>query len=196
VIVQLSFAIRHTLPIVSILLFLIVSFNYYRYNHQGLSIAHAQEKVTSKDIETNVADNKIFENFAKQFGNIARQFAYTVDLGGKQIFPNDTLKQDIITHYKHSTYNISSLKYRLLGFDISASDIKIDVKPSRIDATRTKVDLPLVLARNVTVTNGLLTLKYREINLGSIYGIYDKNSDKMTLHIPINIAMQYLPRSP
>ena len=193
---SLAFAMRHTLPIVCILLFLIVSFNYYLYYyHPGLSIAHAQEKVTSKGLETNVADNNIFENFAKQFGNIAKQFAYTVDLSGKQIFPNDTIEQDIVTYYKPSTYNISSLKYRLLGFDISASDIKIDVKPSRIDATRTKVDLPLVLARNVTVTNGLFTLKYSEINLGSIYGIYDKNSDKMTLHIPINIAMQYLPHS-
>jgi hypothetical protein len=65
-------------------------------------------------------------------------FEYTVDLSGKQIFPNDTLKQDIVTHYKASSYNISSLKYRILGFNISASDIKIDVKPSRIDETRDK----------------------------------------------------------
>jgi hypothetical protein len=87
------------------------------------------------------------------------------------------------------------LKYTLLGFDITASDIKIQVKPSRLDSTRTKVDLPLVLARDVTVTNGLLNLKYNEINLGSIYGIYDKVSDKMTIHIPFNIALHYLPHN-
>jgi hypothetical protein len=187
---------RHTLPIVCILLFLIVSFNYYLYYyHPGLSIAHVQEKVTSKGLENNVADNNIFENFAKQFGNIAKQFAYTVDLSGKQIFPNDTIEQDIVTYYKPSTYNISSLKYRLLGFDISASDIKIDVKPSRIDANTTKVDLPIVDAKNVVVTNGLLNLKYTEINLGPIYGIYNKISNKMTVHIPINTALHYLPSS-
>jgi hypothetical protein len=136
-----------------------------------------------------VADkDNIFENFAKQF-------EYTVDLTGKQIFPNETLKQDIVTNYKSSTYNISTLKYTLLGFDITASDIKIQVKPSRLDSTRTKVDLPLVLARDVTVTNGLLNLKYNEINLGSIYGIYDKVSDKMTLHIPFNVALRYLPHN-
>jgi hypothetical protein len=194
--VLLTFAIRRTLLTVCILIFLVGDINYYYYYHHGLSIAQAQEKLSSsKNLGTNIADNNIFENFARRFGNIAKQFEYTVDLSGKQIFPNDTLKQDIVTHYKSSTYNISSLKYGLLGFDITASDIKIDVKPSRIDATRTKVDLPLVLARNVTVTNGLLNLKYSEINLGSIYGIYDKISDKMTLHIPINIALQYLPRS-
>jgi hypothetical protein len=32
----------------------------------------------------------------------------------------------------------------------------------------------LVFARNVTVNNGLINLRYYEINLGSIYGIYDK----------------------
>ena len=78
---------------------------------------------------------------------------------------------------------------------IPASDIKIQVKPSRLDSTRTKIDLPLVLARGVTVTNGLLNLNYNEINLGSIYGIYDKAYDKMTLHIPFNIALHYLPRN-
>jgi len=144
---------------------------------------------------TNVADNNILENLAKQFGNIAGQFEYTVDLNERQIFPNDTLKEDIVTHYKSSTYDISTLKYRLLGFDITASDIKIEVKPSRIDANRTKVDLPIVDARNVVVTNGLLNLKYTEINLGPIYGIYNKISDKMTVHIPINTALHYLPSS-
>jgi hypothetical protein len=173
---------------------LVGDINYYSYYHHGLSIAQAQEKLSSKNLRTNVADDNIFENFARRLGNMAKQFEYTVDLSGRQIFPNDTLKQNIVTDYKSSTYNISSLKYRLLGFDITASNIKIDVKPSRIDATTTKVDLPLVLARNVTVTNGLINLKYNEINLGSIYGTYDKISDKMTLHIPINIALRYLPR--
>jgi hypothetical protein len=59
----------------------------------------------------------------------------------------------------------------------------------------TKVDLPLVLAGKVNVTNGSVNLKYNEVNLGSTYGIYDKTSDKMTVHIPINIALRYLPRT-
>jgi hypothetical protein len=143
-----------------------------------------------------IADNNnIFGNLAKQFGSFNKQFEYTVDLDGKQIFPNDTIKQDIITSYKSSDYNISSLKYRLLGFDITASDIKIHVNPSKIDTIRTKIDFPLLFARDVSVTNGLINLKYGEINLGSIYGIYDKNTDKITMHIPISIALRYLPHS-
>jgi hypothetical protein len=57
---------------------------------------------------------------------------------------------------------------------------------------RTKVDLPIMLAREVSITNGLLNLKYNEVNLSSIYGIYDKASDKITIHIPFNIALRYL----
>lgn len=141
-----------------------------------------------------VADN-IFGNLEKQFGSLTKQFEYTVDLDGKQIFPNDTIKQDIVTNYKSSNYNISSLKYRLLGFDITALDIRIHVDPSKIDSIRTKIDFPLLFAKDVSVTNGLINLKYGEINLGSIYGIYHKTTDKITMHIPISIALQYLPHN-
>ena len=156
----------------------------------------AQEKLSNKNYVALTANsNNIFESLAKQFGNILKPFEYTVDLSGKQIFPNDTLKQDIVTNYKSSSYTLSSLKYKLLGFNITAINVKIEIKPSRIDERRTKVDLPLLFARNVNVTNGLVNLKYNEVNLGSIYGIYDRASDKMTLHIPINVALQYLPHS-
>ena len=126
---------------------------------------------------------------------ISKQFEYTVDISGKQIFPSETLKQDIVSNYQSSSYNISTLKYSLLGFDITASDIKIQVKPSRLDSMRTKVDLPIMLAREVSITNGLLNLKYNEVNLSSICGIYDKASDKIAIHIPFNIALRYLPHN-
>ena len=60
---------------------------------------------------------------------------------------------------------------------------------------KTKIDIPLLFARNVSVSNGIINLKYGEINLGSIYGIYDKTSDKITMHIPISTALQYLPHN-
>jgi hypothetical protein len=171
---------------ICILIFFLGEVNYYY--HHVLSMTQVQQKFGIGPIIMVADKDNIFENFAKQF-------EYTVDISGKQIFPNETLKQDIVTNYKSSTYYISTLKYTLLGFDITASDIKIQVKPSRLDSTRTKVDLPVMLAREVSVTNGLLNLKYNEINLGLIYGIYDKVSDKMTIHIPFNIALRYLPRN-
>ncbi|MGA8914120.1 MAG: hypothetical protein WB443_14840 [Nitrososphaeraceae archaeon] len=152
----------------------------------SLVVAYTEPK--DDNIIRPVADN----NNNNIFGNLAKQFEYTVDLDGKQIFPNDTIKQDIVTKYKSADYNISNLNYKLLGFNITASNIKIHVNPSKIDQTRTRVDFPVMTARSVSVTNGSINSKYGEVNLGSIYGIYNKSTDKMTMHIPSSVALQYL----
>jgi hypothetical protein len=174
------------------------------YYHYISSIGEVQvdnvdriaETYKENNLATIAAHNpSIFENLAKQFDNIAKRLEYSVDLSGKQIFPNDTIKEDVVTHYRSSTFTINTLKYTLLGFDITASDIRIKVEPSRIDTTTTKVDLPIVVARDVSIAKGLIDLKYDQINLSSIYGIYDKTSDKMTIHIPLSVALRYLPRS-
>ena len=134
----------------------------------------------------------IIGNITKAFNGLTRQPEYTVSLDGKQIFPNSTLKQNIVDKYQASTYDIRDLKYNILGFNITAHDIKIHVNPSRMDTTKTRVDIPLMLARNVTVTNGVISLTYNRVDLGSIYGIYDKTTDKMMVHIPLVVASKYL----
>jgi hypothetical protein len=134
----------------------------------------------------------IIGNITKAFNGLTRQPEYTVSLDGKQIFPNSTLKQNIVDKYQTSTYDIRDLKYNILGFNITAHDIKIHVNPSRIDATKTRVGMPLMLASNVTVTNGVINLKYNQVDLGSIYGIYDKTTNKMMVHIPLVVASKYL----
>ena len=134
----------------------------------------------------------IIGNITKAFNGLTRQPEYTVSLDGKQIFPNSTLKQNIVDKYQSSTYDIRDLKYNILGFNITAHDIKIHVNPSRIDTTKTRVDMPLMLARNVTVTNGVINLNYNQVDLGSIYSIYDKTTDKMMVHIPLVVASKYL----
>jgi hypothetical protein len=139
-----------------------------------------------------IVDNNILGNLAKQFDSLTKRFEYTVDLDGNQVFSNNTVKQDIVKNYKSSDYNISSLIYRLLGFSIDASDVKIHVNPSKIDATKTKLDFPVVVAKNVTVINGSINLKYDNVNLGGIYGVYDEGTDKIRMHIPINVALRYM----
>jgi hypothetical protein len=85
------------------------------------------------------------------------------------------------------------LKYELLGFKIIASDIKIRVDPKRIDDTKTRIDIPLLLAKDIKVSNGgLINLSYDSVNLGSVYGLYDKPTNKMTVHVPISIASKYI----
>lgn len=131
--------------------------------------------------------------FVKELENLIKNFEYTFDLDGSQLFPNNDIKQDIISEYKSSNYNIDDLNYELLGFKIIASDIKILVDPKRIDDTKTRIDIPLLLAKDIKVSNGgLINLSYNEVELGSVYGIYDKATDKMSVHVPIAIAAKYI----
>ena len=140
----------------------------------------------------NNALSHIFGNITKALNGLTRQPEYTISLDGNQIFPNSTLKENIVEKNQPSTYDIKDLKYNLQGFNVTAHNIKIHVNPSRIDTTKTRVDIPLMLASNVTVTNGVINLNYNQVNLGSIYGIYDKTTDKMMVHIPLVVASKYL----
>ena len=131
--------------------------------------------------------------FINELENLTKNIEYTFDLEGSQIFPTNDIKQDLISEYKSSEYNISDLNYELLGFKIKASDIKINVDPQKIDDTKTRIDIPLLLAKNIKVINGgIIDLSYNEVELGSVYGIYDKTTDKMTVHVPVITAAKYI----
>jgi hypothetical protein len=130
--------------------------------------------------------------FVKELENLIKNFEYTFDLEGSQIFPNNNIKQNIVSRYKSSEYNIDDLNYKLLGFKITASDIKIHVDPKKIDDSKTRVDIPLMLAKDVKVNNGPINLSYNEVDLGSVYGIYDKTTGKMTVHVPVSVAVKYI----
>jgi hypothetical protein len=143
----------------------------------------AYTKINPSYITANTYDYLI-----KQLGN----FEFTVDLDANQIFPNEKIKQDTVSKYKSAEYNIANLTYELIGFKIIASDIKIHVNPTKIDQTQTRIDIPLMIAKNVKVSNGIINLDFNEIDLGSIYAIYDRNIDKITVHVPMNVAYRYL----
>jgi hypothetical protein len=182
----------------SLLSIIMIIFSIHAFLPSLVVTAYTKPKEGMQDIDNSIGSHDsiiispIAYNNNNVFGNIAKQFEYTFDLDGKQIFPNDTIKQDIVTNHKPADYNISNLNYKLLGFDISASNIKINVKPSRIDQIMTRMDFPVMTANNVTVSNGSINSKYSKVDLGSIYGIYDKSTDKITMHIPTSLALQYL----
>jgi hypothetical protein len=158
-----------------------------------LSVSHYYE--VNAQSNTNPLGNILshfFGNITNTFNQLAKKPEYTVSVEGNQIFPNSTLKENIVDKYQPSTYDIKDPKYNLLGFNVAAHNIKIHVTPSKMDANRTRVDIPLMLASNVTVTNGIINLNYGQVDLGSIYGIYDKPTDKMMVHIPFAVALKYL----
>jgi hypothetical protein len=131
--------------------------------------------------------------FVKELENLIKNFEYRFDLEGSQIFPNNNIKQDIVSEYRSSNYNIDDLNHELLGFKLTASDIKIHVDPKKIDDTKTRIDIPLLLAKDIKVSNGgLINLSYDSVEIGSVYGVYDKTTDKITVHVPVSIASKYI----
>ena len=119
------------------------------------------------------------------------RFEYTFDINGTQIFPNDTIKHSILTEYKQSVYNIPRLQYVLFGHTISASDVQVYVTPTRIDDTKTRLDIQ-IHANNPEVRGQYLNKSYKNLDLNSVYGIYDNLTDKMTIHVPYSVALSLL----
>ena len=118
-------------------------------------------------------------------------FEYTFDIDGAQIFPNDTVKNSIVTEYKPSVYNIPSLQYKIMEHTINASNVEIHVDPTRIDDANTRLEFQ-IYANNAEVTGQWLSKSYNNLEIRSAYGIYNGLTDKMTIHIPYSAAMQHL----
>jgi hypothetical protein len=131
---------------------------------------------------------KLPDNIAVLFINA---FEYTFDIDGEQIFPNDTVKHSIVTEYNPSVYNISTLDYTIMEHTINASDIEIHVVPTRIDEANTRLDFQ-IFANNADLTGHLLSKSYNDLQIRSAYGIYDRITDKMTVHVPYSVALQHL----
>jgi hypothetical protein len=131
---------------------------------------------------------KLLDNIAFIFLDA---FEYTFDIDGAQIFPNDTVKHSIVTEYNPSVYNLPSLQYVIMEHIINASDVQIHVDPTRIDDANTRLDFQ-IYANNAEVTGQWLSKSYDSMEITSAYGIYDRVTDKMTIHIPYSVALQHL----
>jgi hypothetical protein len=78
---------------------------------------------------TNLLINTAY--FLKDLKNLITNFEYTFDVSGDQIFPNDTIKQNIVSKYEPSKFVINNLRHQLFGFNKTASDIMIHVSPKK-----------------------------------------------------------------
>lgn len=137
----------------------------------------------------------IFDNVLDIFGG--RPFEHSVEIDAKEIFPNETLKDEIVSKSGSFEFTIPILNYDLLGFNISASDIKVNTNAKQIiydgdQSNKTRIDFPVMLARNVNVSNEIVGQKYENVDLSSIYALYDPETDKFTFHVPFEIAARYI----
>jgi hypothetical protein len=148
-------------------------------------------------IITPVMFDNVFDIFEGNFLNLANPFEHTVEIDADQIFPNETLKREIVSDSGPLKFTMPALKYNLLGFNISATDIEVNAIAKQItddsdQINNTRIDFPVMLARNVNVSNGIINKNFNNIDLSSTYMIYDPMTDKFTFHVPFGVAAKYL----
>jgi len=158
----------------------------------NISIVYTQN---FNNVDTNIFDS-LFKNVKDKFSNITRNLEYTIDINANQIFPNDTIKNSVLNKNQQVEYLIPVLEYNLLGFDIFATDIKVKTESKIYENNKNKIriEFPVMQAKNVKVNNQIFDLNYDDIDLSSTYTIYDSESDKFTIHIPLYVAARYLPK--
>ena len=150
-------------------------------------------------IFTPVMFDNIIDIFEGNSLNLANLFEHTVEIDANQIFPNETLKREIVSDSGPLKFTIPTLKYNLLGFNISATDIEVNASAKQItddtdQINNTRIDFPVMLARNVNVSNGIVNKNFNNVDLSSTYMIYDPTTDKFIFHVPFGIAAKYLLR--
>ena len=93
---------RWLLPITFIIIIIVIFLN-HAFLSSSLVVVLAYTEL--KDIDNNIINSHgimiiihpISDNNNNILGNLAKQFEYTLDLDAKQIFPNDTIKNSIVT---------------------------------------------------------------------------------------------------
>ena len=102
-------------------------------------------------IFTPVMFDNVFDIFEGNFLNLANPFEHTVEIDADQIFPNETLKREIVSDSGPLKFTMPTLKYNLLGFNISATDIEVNASAKQItddpdQINNTRIDFPVMLA--------------------------------------------------
>lgn len=170
--------------------------------------SHSKDTFSSSDLGVTELDSKLGSKIkggmyiqvtADTISDIfTRPFEHQVEIDANQIFPNETLKREIISKSGSFEFTIPSLNYSLLGFNISASDVKVNANAKQVmddsggQSNKTRIDFPVMLARSVNVSNEMISQKYENVDLSSIYAFYDPETDKFTFHVPYEIAARYL----
>ena len=170
--------------------------------------SHSKETLSSSDIGVTELDSKLGSKIkggmyiqvtaADTISDIfTRPFEHQVEIDANQIFPNETLKREIINQSGSFEFTIPNLNYSLLGFNISASDVEVNASAKQVmddsgQNNKTRIDFPVMLARSVNVSNDMISQKYENVDLSSIYAFYDPETDKFIFHVPYEIAARYL----
>lgn len=117
-------------------------------------------------------------------------FDYTLDVDASELFPSEQIKEEIISKSEPSQFAIAEIKREIAGFTVSAQDVLMELSPSRVDSSNTRLDVDIQGA-SVEI-GGLFVKTYSNIDVDGIYGIYNAATDKVTIHVPYAVALSLL----
>lgn len=112
-------------------------------------------------------------------------FEYKVELDADEIMTEQTRAE--LAKNKPRDVFIDKIERKITGFSVSATDVKIHMEPSRMDADRTRIDID-VEGKNVAVESSYFNKKFSRLDVDTIYGVYNAKTDKVTVHIPFATA--------
>jgi hypothetical protein len=189
IIISLSYNTLRIYGLLSTLIILVplVSLDYgiqypIGYAKEGLAISYADGRQTLGVFDSILG---IFEG---------KPLEYQIEIDANQIFPNESIKNEIAANSTSLEFTMPVLNYDLLGFNISASNIEVNASSKQVsdDSNNKRIDFPVMLAKTVNVRNEIIDKNFTDVDLSSIYAIYDPKTDKITFHIPFNVAARYL----
>lgn len=181
-----------TLKIYYLLLTLPVLMLHISQSYDMQSIAgYAKEDLATSYIndKNNVA---VVDSMLGIFGG--KLFEHQIEIDANQIFPNESLKRQMIDNSTSLEFTMPVLHYNILGFNVSASNIEVNATSNKVidDGNKIRIDFPVMLAKKVNVSNEITNQNFSDVDLSSTYAIYDPKTDKFIFHIPFEVAAKYL----
>jgi hypothetical protein len=73
---------------------------------------------------------------------------------------------------------------------INASDVQTHVQPAMLDDTKTRLDIQ-IYAATTDVTGQWMSKSYNNLEIRSLYGIYDRTTHKMVVHVPYSTIFPF-----
>lgn len=118
-------------------------------------------------------------------------FEYKMDVDSEELFPSEQFKDDLISGGEPRQFTIKAIEREIAGFKVSAHDVLMELSPSRLDTSNTRIDVD-IQGKSVEIDGSLLSRKYVEVDVDGIYGIYNSATDKVTIHVPYAVALSLL----
>ena len=89
---------------------------------------------TKEDVATSYINDKnnnvaVFDSILGIFGG--KLFEHQIEIDANQIFPNESLKRQMIDNSTSLEFIVPVLHYNILGFNISASNIEVNATSNK-----------------------------------------------------------------